>query len=1014
VAKKVSPNTTAENTEQVVNSLISNSLVEIPKKRGRPKKNEDNALSVDKENASKMVEKKTKKIANAIKVEQPKILKEKKIKASTDKKLTSKSLNKKATTDIAAATIVDGINSTKNHTPSKVIFQLRYKTSFGQALYITGNHASLGNNDITAAIPLNYFNDESWYVEIVINEPIKEEISYHYLLKNEDGTILHEAGADKHVPVVNTKELHIIDSWNFAGFYENAFYTEPFGKVLLKRNVTGKQPKNVAKGTHTFKVKAPLLAPNETISIIGNVDVLGNWNEAEKLNMTFQPSTVNFSVTVNLAKTSFPIIYKYVVTDVATGKLIRYEEGNNRVLFDTAAINKHTIVNDGFVVLPATNWKGAGVVIPVFSLKTNDSFGIGEFTDIKKLVDWSKLVGLKLIQVLPINDTTANYTESDSYPYSAISAFALHPIYLNVSEMATNENKSIIDGYISEKIKLNKLTAVDYPAVIKAKWDIINILYPFQKDATFASKEYKEYFNQNKHWLQPYAVFCLLRDKYKTPDFTLWEEESVFTDAILQQYCNEKSIYFDAIAIHYFVQYHLHLQLLQATNYAHQNGVVLKGDLPIGIYRHGVDAWVNPSLYNMDVQAGAPPDDFAIKGQNWGFPTYNWEKMQQDGFAWWKQRFEQMSYYFDAFRIDHILGFFRIWSIPTHAVEGIMGYFVPALPLHINELYERNINFNHHRYTTPFINDQVLWEIFGNDQETIKANYLLYDGFGGYTIRETFSTQAKVEAFFSNDVNSSDSHLQQGLFDLISNVILFEVSGSQGQQFHFRFNMQSTKSFKYLDDYAKSQLEDLYVNYFFRRQDGFWQKEAYKKLPALKQVTNMLVCGEDLGLVPACVPDVMRQLGILSLEIQRMPKDPTKQFFHPNDAPYLSVVTPSTHDMSTIRGWWEEDRSATQTFFNSELGMWGEAPYFCEDWINKAIVLQHLYSPAMWSLFQLQDLLGINAGVRAENPYEERINIPANPKHYWRYRMHLSLEQLQQEAAFNSELSGYIKASGRG
>ena len=212
---------------------------------------------------------------------------------------------------------------------------------------------------------------------------------------------------------------------------------------------------------------------------------------------------------------------------------------------------------------------------------------------------------------------------------------------------------------------------------------------------------------------------------------------------------------------------------------------------------------------------------------------------------------------------------------------------------------------------------------------------------------------------------------------------------------------------------ALEQLKSLYVDFFYQRQDHFWKEEAMWKLPPLKESTNMLICGEDLGMVPGCVPDVMKQLGILSLEIQRMPKDPKREFFHPADAPYLSVITPSTHDMSTIRGWWEEDREKTQRFYNRELGQWGDAPWFCEPWINKAIVIQHLYSPAMWSIFQLQDLLGMSDTIRRENPNDERINIPANPKNYWKYRMHLNLEDLIHEKEFNEEFKGYIHSSGR-
>jgi 4-alpha-glucanotransferase len=225
--------------------------------------------------------------------------------------------------------------------------------------------------------------------------------------------------------------------------------------------------------------------------------------------------------------------------------------------------------------------------------------------------------------------------------------------------------------------------------------------------------------------------------------------------------------------------------------------------------------------------------------------------------------------------------------------------------------------------------------------------------------------------------------------------------------------MDQTSSYRELDDYSKEKLKQLYINYFFQRQDDFWKREAMNKLPGLKRSTNMLVCGEDLGMVPACVPDVMSQLGIMSLEIQRMPKDPKTEFFHPVNAPYLSVVMPSTHDMSTIRGWWEEDPAKTQRFYNHILGHYGTAPVFCEANINKEIVIQHLYSPAMWSIFQLQDIMGIDEALRKENPDEERINIPADPKHYWKYRMHLGLESLINSNEFNKELQGFVAASGR-
>jgi len=902
---------------------------------------------------------------------------------------------------------------------TKLIFQLRFHTKVGESLFITGNHAIFGNDDIEQALPMQYLNKESWVVSIDVPAAAipAEGIKYNYVLKSAGNASVYDWGQDKVLmpDLFKYAEVHISDAWNHAGFYNNAFYTEPFQQVLLKHNFTEVKIKPPKKITHIFRIKAPLLKKGETVCLLGSAAATGAWNADAAILLSRKPGEDYHSVALDLSKTELPLTYKYGIYDVENKKFLRYEDGDNRVLFhaDAAAKNKVTIANDGFIILPEDSWRGAGVSIPVFSLRSKDSWGIGEFNDIKLLVDWAKKTGLQLIQILPVNDTNATGTWADSYPYASISAFALHPMYVNMETMVNSKHKKLLKPIQEEKENLNKKDTVDYEGVQKLKRKLVVQVYGLQKKDTFSSAAYKAFYATNKHWLDPYAAFCYYRDLYKTADFNQWPEHKIYNaDDVNALFENKETA--DAVLIHCFVQFHLHVQLQDAAAYAHENGIVIKGDIPIGIYRYGADAWQHPELFHMELQAGAPPDDFAIKGQNWGFPTYNWQKMEADHFAWWRQRFEQMSYYFDAFRIDHILGFFRIWSIPMHSVEGIMGHFEPCIPVHINEFHERGIWFDHNRYTQPFITDQVLYDLAGDEAENFKQNYLLSSGNGNYKLRDEFSTQRKVEEYFNSpEASEHDSLIKQKLFDLISNVILFEAEGTNGQQFHFRFAVESVKSFQYLDWNTQNQLKDLYVNYFFRRQDDFWMKEAMKKLPALKRSTNMLICGEDLGLVPGSVPQVMKQLGLLSLEIQRMPKQTDREFFHPNNAPYLSVVTPSTHDMSTVRGWWEEDRAKTQRFYNYELGKWGDAPYFCEPPVNRAILAQHLYSPAMWCIFQLQDILGISKSLRRDNPHEERINVPAIPKHYWRYRMHLYLEELLNAHEFNTELKDNIEACGR-
>ncbi len=895
----------------------------------------------------------------------------------------------------------------------KIQFYLRFFTKYGQSLFITGNCAQLGNNDLSAAIPMQYLTDEFWTATTELGKDFENELQYNYLLKNENGESILEWGDDRIVEVMKlaVDEVTLIDTWNHAGEFENAFYTQPFQEVLLPKAAPVK-PHSLKSVTHIFKAKAPLLKEDEVLCIAGSNASLGTWKTEEPVLMQREGNW--WTAKLNLSSESFPVAYKYGVFNIKTKTFVLFETGNNRILYDSYGKKKISILHDGFAQLPNNTWKGAGVAIPVFSLRTQKSTGVGEFTDIKALVDWAKKVGMKVIQILPVNDTTATNTWMDSYPYAAISAFALHPMFVNLEEMAGDANHNAIKSIRKKQKELNELPEMDYEAVMKLKWAVIKELYALQKDEMHEDLKFFEFFDLNRHWLVPYAAFSYQRDKYKTPDFNQWKTLSVYSEEEIQKFVAPGQKHYDEIAIHYFVQYHLHLQLKDAAEYAHRNSVILKGDIPIGIYRNSCDAWVEPELYNMSMQAGAPPDDFAVKGQNWGFPTYNWQRMMDDDFRWWRRRFEQMSNYFDAFRIDHILGFFRIWSIPMHAVEGILGYFVPATPVHISEFSQKGLWFDYQRLCRPYINDSVLAELMGGDTEILKP-YLNHIDNGYFELKEEFNTQRKVEAWFEKqEKDEVNNRIKIGLYDCISNVILFEVEGSQAQQFHFRISMSSTISFKHLDGDTKAKLEDLYVNYFFKRQDEAWRKEAIAKLPYLKRSTNMLICGEDLGMVPDCVPDVMKQLGMLSLEIQRMPKDPKKQFFHPADAPYLSVVTPSTHDMSTIRGWWEEDRAQTQKFYNSELGQFGEAPYFCEPWIVQSIIAQHLQSPAMWSIFQVQELLGMSEKLRRENPNDERINVPANPKHYWRYRMHISLEDLIKEDEFNDELKRYVVLSGRG
>jgi 4-alpha-glucanotransferase len=888
---------------------------------------------------------------------------------------------------------------------------LRFSTRPGQMLKIQVDFPGVEHVLCPVIYPMCYVDHDHWHFRLALTKEqtdVIDKLTYQYLFEDENGAVTRDYCKNRFISLKKpTIELVLLDSWVDMGAVDNVFHTAPFEHIFsVHRKVTKTTlPKA---GCSRFTVDAPLLSSNLHLGILGSSDVLGNWSVTNVRTMQFNGS--HWIADIETTHTQLPFEYKYCLLD-ASGKFIGYENGDNRQFSHQHTPQVSFLIQDGYARFD-NHWRGTGIAIPVFSLRSAKSLGVGEFTDINLLVDWAEKVSLRMIQLLPVNDTTSTHTRADSYPYAAISAFALHPIYASIETIAGKKHAKHIKSYLSRKDELNASTGVQYEAVMELKWDALTTLYQSMKDEVFKEAEYGNFFLENKSWLVPYAAYSFLRDKYGSPDTSTWGKYALFNDELINALCATGAENFDAIALHFFIQYQLHLQLKNAHDYANNKGIILKGDIAIGVHRNGADTWTQPSLYNLNMQAGAPPDDFAVKGQNWGFPTYNWETMKADGFAWWRQRFQQMSNYFDAFRIDHILGFFRIWSIPDHAIEGIMGRFVPAIPVSRNEFEQRGIFIDNDRYCKPYITDAVIGQLASHLENDVKY-FLQSNGDSSYRFKSTFDTQRKIEDYFhTEEKTDTQKELKQLLFNLQSNVVLWPDADNK-DGFHFRFNAFKTLSFQHLDDHNQHQLSALYDDYFYHRQEHIWKHEALEKLPALKMCTDMLICGEDLGMVPQSVPAVMSSLGFLSMEVQRMPKQLNTPFFDPSNAPYLSVVTPSTHDMSTIREWWLEDRKKTQQFYNEQLCQHGDAPDTATSQVVRSVILQHLASPAMWAVFQLQDFLAMNDCLRLENPHAERINIPGDPNHYWRFRMHLPIEELINNDTFNQELNYLISANTR-
>ena len=601
---------------------------------------------------------------------------------------------------------------------------------------------------------------------------------------------------------------------------------------------------------------------------------------------------------------------------------------------------------------------------------------------------------------------------TDSYPYNSISIYAFHPMYADIKQMGTLKDKAASAKFNQRQKELNSLPAIDYEACQSNQMGVLPPDLQAGRKKVLASKEFGEFFEANKEWLQPYAVFSYLRDAFQTPNFREWPRHAVYNAQDIEKMCQPESVDYPHIALYFYIQFHLHLQLVAATKYAREHGVALKGDIPIGISRNSVEAWTEPHYFNLNGQAGAPPDDFSVNGQNWGFPTYNWDVMEKDGYRWWMKRFQKMAEYFDAYRIDHILGFFRIWEIPMHAVHGLLGQFVPSIPMSKEEIESYGLPFRE-EYLMPYIHESFLGQIFGPHTDYVKQTFLSPSETSGvYHMKPEFETQRKVESFFAGKNDENSIWIRDGLYTLISDV-LFVPDTKEKDKYHPRIGIQRDFIFRSLSEQEQNAFNKLYDQYYYHRHNEFWRQQAMKKLPQLTQSTRMLVCGEDLGMIPDCVPSVMNDLRILSLEIQRMPKNPMHEFGYLNEYPYRSVCTISTHDMSTLRGWWEEDYLQTQRYYNTMLGHYGTAPTVATPELCEEIVRNHLKSNSILCILSLQDWLSIDGKWRNPNVQEERINVPSNPRNYWRYRMHLTLEQLMKAKGLNDKIRELIKYTGR-
>lgn len=888
-----------------------------------------------------------------------------------------------------------------------VQFNIEYKAMFGEQIVV-----NIQTEEGELKLPLETTDGERWACDWCVESPEKS-YTYYYSVEREGRAVKTEWLMIKHQLEVNAKKAAVYtlyDHWK--AMPEDAFlYSSAFTDCINHQVPQVMKPETGSKIVRLI-VRAPQLRDGERLGVLGADKALGAWDVQKILPMT--QHTYNEWV-ADIDATHLEgshLEFKFVAFRNAKNELL-WENSMNRTVdlpeMKAGELVSYELDQASFALY---NRKLAGTQVPVFSLRTRKSAGIGDFGDLKTMIDFVASTGQKVLQLLPINDTTITHTWTDSYPYSCISVFAIHPQYADLHALPELKDAKARAEAEKTRAELNALDKIDYEKVNDFKINYLRQIFNQEGGKMMKTAEYKAFFQDTELWLVPYAQYSYLRDKNGTADFNQWPDHQVWDEAERKALADPKTAAYKNVAFFYFVQFVLDRQMQEAHEHAKTKGVILKGDIPIGVNRNGCDVWTEPKYFNLNGQAGAPPDDFSANGQNWGFPTYNWFEMLKDGCQWWNRRFQNMARYFDAYRIDHVLGFFRIWEIPVHSVHGLLGQFAPALAMSREEIESYGLHFQEDRFTRPFITDWVLDRVFHERAGEVKEKYLDRLDDERYQMKPEVDTQRKVEALFADATDEKELWLRDGLYALISDVLFVRDHTNPGV-FHPRISAQLDFIYESLYDNDKAAFNRLYNDYFYRRNNQFWYQEAMKKLPKLVQATRMLVCAEDLGMVPDCVPWVMDELKILSLELQSMPKDPSVKFGHLSRNPYRSVCTISSHDMPTLRMWWDENVQRTQEYYNTMLYRQGPAPHPLPGWLASDIISRHLTSPSMLCILSIQDWLATDEALRLPDADAERINIPANPKHYWRYRMHLNIEDLAADKRFVQSITEMISQSGR-
>lgn len=655
--------------------------------------------------------------------------------------------------------------------------------------------------------------------------------------------------------------------------------------------------------------------------------------------------------------------------------------------------------------------KLTGISVPLGALYTNESFAIGEYPALKKLIPFCKETGIKIIQLLPVNDTG-----TQSSPYSGLSAFALHPIYIQISALeefeVASKNKEFAAFYESFLNAFTSEKRYNYEKIANAKDELLRKIFEAaevlkNKDTC---KKLDSWIKENE-WIKNYAVFKVLKYKFMQRSWKEWPKE--FQNCNINERWSNEALRSEHL-FYAWVQFRSSEQFLDASNEVKKNDIILKGDMPILMNEDSCDTWAYPEFFNHQLRAGSPVDGENPTGQNWGFPTYNWENLKAKNYSWWKERLLVSSKYYDAYRLDHILGFFRIWAVPERETTALLGHAVPY-----ESISKATLN------TAGFNDDRIRWlslpHIPTSDIEYFTWNHEL-----AHKILSVFATKIDGEELwrFSKSIQGDKDILEKDLSSLCNEELANKIKTRLREFWFDRALIEITKdefvpmwtyknstAWKTLSSEEIAALENIFASTDVKQNEK-WGKSANDILSALTSSVKMIPCGEDLGVSLECVSRVMKANKILSLKVIRWCRyweKPNQPFVDFNDYDSLSLATTSVHDSPTIRQWWEEDKNADNEFI--KMGKCENlTPGTFTEKTAETILLNAAKAKSVWCVHPIQDFLYLDKNYWLENAKDERINIPGEVTDFnWTYRLPCKLEDLEKNKIILRKIKSIVE-----